>query len=93
MSGNSAVNGGAISSRSSLRLVNTTVSGNSASTQGGGIFSDFVSPFNAFTVLQNVTISNNSAPPGGGGGIFNSAPADAYNSIVIVHAPDVNRAG
>ena len=57
-----------------LRLYNTTVSNNSASVQGGGVFSGGRSD------LKNTTISSNSAPSGGG--LYLGNVATLGNSIL-----------
>ncbi len=43
-------------------IANSTITGNTAGEQGGGLFASF----SAVTTLLNVTITNNSAPTGGG---------------------------
>ena len=67
ISSNSAdLGGGIFNSFESITVTNTTVSGNTASSNGGGFFNDFGS-----ATVTNSTISGNSAS-GNGGGIYQS---------------------
>lgn len=83
VSGNSAQAGGGMflySPDHGLEIVNTTVSGNQATTgAGGGIYL-----YNGYyTMSANfVTIANNSAASEGGGIFMMSAPVDITNSII-----------
>ena len=67
--------GGGINNSGTLALVNSTVSGNSA-TSGGGIENS------GTLTLTNSTVSGNSAGPGAGGGIENSGTLILNNSTV-----------
>jgi hypothetical protein len=51
--------------------VNSTISGNSAGTSGGGIY-EFGAPLDVSLDVRNSTITGNSAPSGGG--IYNKRP-------------------
>lgn len=82
VSGNRALDGGGIVSEGSglLTLTNSTVSGNTADRDGGGIMSDSSS-------LNNVTLVNNTADNdhngvGNGGGIYNRSAGNAQNTII-----------
>ncbi len=93
-SGNTAASGGAINYQGpgrTLRLVNSTVSGNQASGSGGGIL---VLNFNAISRLDvvNSTIANNSAAAGGGirttAFAGSTATTTLRNSIIANNAPN-----
>ena len=56
--------GGAIFSLESLTLMNSTITGNTATTRGGGIYSWGYS--GNVTTIQNCTVANNTAQYGGG---------------------------
>ncbi len=62
--GGSVVNGAGILSREQLTLTGSTISGNSASGRGGGIYLDYYS--DSASVITSSTISGNSAASGGG---------------------------
>ena len=70
----SGMNGGGIDNLGTLTVSNSTFSGNSASTDGGGIYNDGVS-----LTVTNSTFSGNSAGSSGGG-IYNSGAATITNS-------------
>jgi hypothetical protein len=70
--------GGGIENSGTLVLSGTTVDGNSAVTQGGGIYNDSA----AMTSMTNSTISGNSVTSGSGGGI--------YNDIFLTYAGTIN---
>ena len=78
---NQATAGGAIANRGNsgavVTLVNSTVSGNGATTDGGGLYVDIGGTFD----LQNTTVTNNIADSdangsGDGGGIFRGSAVD-----------------
>ena len=78
---NTAVTGGGISNRGNsaavVTLINSTVSGNRATTDGGGLYVDIGGTFD----LQNATVTNNMADvdgngSGNGGGIFRGSGID-----------------
>ncbi len=88
---NSAQNGGAVAtvSGSVTNLTNVTVSGNSASQFGGGIYNG------ATVTATNCTITNNSAVQFGGGVItFNNTNFNIRNTIIAGNSasltPDAN---
>lgn len=78
-SGNNALNGGAIRNDATngiLTLDSSTISGNTATSFGGGIFSNSAAvsgtdPTTSFTLIRNSTLSGNSGN-GGGGAVYNS---------------------
>ncbi len=85
--------GGGINNASgTVTVINSTLSGNSASGAGGGIFN-----FNSGTVtVTNSTLSGNSAS--GGGGVFNSATVlpgqpNAVNKVTATTSLFANPAG
>jgi predicted outer membrane repeat protein len=90
LSGNSAVTGGAIWSTqdkgNSLTLSGCTITSNTATSKGGGLYN-----FYGDASLQNTKVSNNSAGTQGGG-IFNDANATLtlYSSTTVTgnSAPD-----
>jgi len=62
-----------------IELNNSTISGNTANNDGGGIFNDA-----GITTINNSTISGNLAPTGNGGGIFtNSGDTTIVNNSTI----------
>jgi parallel beta-helix repeat protein len=65
VSGGGAFNGGGLYDLGNLTLTNCTVSGNSASNRGGGLYTP--SSASGTTTLINCTVSNNSARGSGGG--------------------------
>ena len=73
--GNSADSGGAIDNQGTLTIVNSTISGNEATANGGGIDSQA-----GTTTITNATVAENSAATGGG--IANSATVTLLNTIV-----------
>ena len=77
--GNGAVDGGGIISSANATLTNMVVNGNSATSQGGGIFNQ--NPDGNMT-LTDMVISGNSAVLSGGG-FFNESIADISNSVII----------
>ncbi|GIV95501.1 MAG: hypothetical protein KatS3mg057_0158 [Herpetosiphonaceae bacterium] len=79
-----ASGGGGISnsstSSSSLRLINSTISGNTAQAGGGALSNNSAS---AMTSLFNVTITNNTTSDGNGGGVvIISGVVTATNSLI-----------
>ena len=56
---------GAASMAVAIEIVNSTISGNSAGTSGGGIY-EFGAPIQVSLDVRNSTITGNSAPSGGG---------------------------
>jgi hypothetical protein len=80
-------------SNATLNLNNCTISGNSAETQGGGIFNDGFAA-NATLAITNSIISNNNAADnfndyGYGGGIYNNG--DSGNAVVTLTKCTLNR--
>ena len=61
----------------SLTVTNSTISGNTANAEGGGIFT--LSP----TTLNDDTISGNTAPGGGGGILEQNAPVTITDSTIL----------
>jgi cysteine-rich repeat protein len=84
VSGNSAGRGGGIFnhyySDGPITLTNSTVSGNSASQEGGGIF-NYYEP----VTLTNSTVTGNSA--GEGGGIFSVSGPVTLTSTIVANSP------
>ena len=87
LSGNMSSQGGGISIRGAelrtTKITNSTVSGNSAQSNGGGIY---IAGGNA--IVESSTISANNAPAGRGGGIAIHRDAwpitfEIYSSIVV----------
>lgn len=79
----------------SLTILNSTISGNSAPS-GGGIFNDdHVDEAEADVELTNSTVANNSATQGGGGIDLNAGGLTLINSLVARNrapmGPDVRR--
>jgi CSLREA domain-containing protein len=69
--------GGAILNTGTLTVLNSTVSGNTASALGGGIYN------NGGTLnVTNSTISGNSTAPGDGGGIYNTGVLSVTSSTI-----------
>jgi len=62
--------GGGILNNGSLRITNSTISGNSASIAGGGIYNYYDSNYYGSLSIANSTLSGNSANHDGGGGIW-----------------------
>lgn len=75
-SGNSSSEGGGIYSAGPMNGQTSTISSNTASTDGGGIFLDDA---NSGTLLTNVTMSGNSAAENGGGIALGSNAIDHLN--------------
>ncbi|MBE9115280.1 CHAT domain-containing protein, partial [Lusitaniella coriacea LEGE 07157] len=69
--------GGAIFNKGTLRATNSTISGNTANANGGGIFSDSAT---AVTTITNSTISGNTA--NSGGGIYSYGTTTITNSTL-----------
>lgn len=83
LTGNRALNGsgGAIDSIGTISIDQTEISGNSATTQGGGI--SFVAPNSSSTFsLTNSTVSGNTAAFGGGVSVNGQSSANVTNSTV-----------
>ncbi|MEO1791011.1 MAG: CHAT domain-containing protein [Cyanobacteria bacterium J06629_19] len=78
--GNQAVNGGALSNFGSTELVNTTVSGNTASRAGGAIKTAGAA---ATLSVRNSTITNNQAGTAGGGIAEASARLTHLQSTIV----------
>lgn len=95
VSGNTAEFGGGISSSGSLFASNSTISGNSATRDGGGIYN-----WNSGTSnIYNTTIVNNEADSdfdsvGSGAGLYNDAGAtfNLRNSVVANNSVQVDHA-
>ena len=99
---NSAESGGAIASAGVVRLTKSTVSGNEANLQGGGIFLPAVSGANpASAEIFSSTVSNNTASFGGGlsadgfdaGGFPAKPVAVIENSTFAQNEADVSGGG
>lgn len=73
--GTRAVGGGIANRNGSLTMDSSTVSGNTASSSGGGVWTSTRSSSDATqsAVVTNTTISGNTAGPDGGGGVQNRA--------------------
>jgi predicted outer membrane repeat protein len=93
LSGNTAqLSGGAIANTGQLSLINSTVSGNTASTQqGGGIYS---SAQNASVGLLQSTVVGNTAATQGGGIFLSSGTLTLHNSLAAQNSassyPDID---
>ncbi|NER49578.1 MAG: PEP-CTERM sorting domain-containing protein [Symploca sp. SIO1A3] len=77
-----------------LTVTNSTISGNTAETNGGGIFNGSSSRLN----VSNSTITDNTADSDGngsgdGGGIFNLSSAEVENTIIAGNFDATNNAG
>ena len=74
ISGNAAVNGGGIANGGpdTLSLTNDTITGNSVTGSGGGLYND------GTTTLTNCTVSGNIASDGGGAGKLRLRHGDAH---------------
>lgn len=85
---NSAVtSGGAIHNDGELTIENSTISGNTAASQGGGVYTNI----DATSTLRHVTIAHNdTSDSGAGAGIYRGGTTNLYNSIV---AGSVERGG
>ena len=70
--------GGIFNSADTTTLRNVTVSGNSASSEGGGVWSDKNISF------DHVTVAYNTAPVGKGGGVFEKAQEVTIGSSLFV---------
>ncbi len=82
ISGNVAVKGGGIATGGpdTLSLTNDTITGNSATGTGGGLYG------NGTTILSNCTITGNTASSGGG--LYNNGPFSATLTDTIVAGND-----
>jgi predicted outer membrane repeat protein len=75
---NTSQDGGGIHNEATtLQLINVTVSGNQATSEGGGIYNDAGSAYPSVITITNVTIKDNGATTAGGG-IFNYNDADTF---------------
>jgi len=81
LSGNNATNGGAIHTRGSLSLVNSTLSANAARNGGGGLYVGGGS-----ATLSNATLNANSADVQGGG-ILNSGGSAIVRNSIVANSP------
>ena len=80
ITGGSGDEGGGIRNQnSSPVLANLTISGNTATTNGGGMYNIASSS----PVLTNVTISGNTVSSGTGGGIFNTNSSPVLTNVTI----------
>jgi hypothetical protein len=80
-SGNTAANGGAIWNDTNLTtqtttIVGSTISGNSATTAGGGL-----SNSDGLVVIRHSTITNNTAPAGAGSGLASAGNATTRTEV------------
>jgi hypothetical protein len=81
ISGNGAIQGGGVASfGAQLRLANSTVSGNTASDLGGGVFINY--PKYGRTKIVSSTIAANDATNGGGGIYTDRGKTQATGSIL-----------
>ncbi|MFN8595517.1 MAG: hypothetical protein U0559_04950 [Anaerolineae bacterium] len=64
---NASQDGGGISDNGTLQLINVTVSGNSATDQGGGLYNEAGGAYASIITMTNVTIKDNGATTAGGG--------------------------
>lgn len=76
---NSAATGGGILNYGQLESINSTVSSNEASQEGGGIWSEA----NTGTFLENVTVAENNAPSGAG--IYHFGSTTAITNTIIAN--------
>ena len=74
--GDNSGNGGAIRNEENLKLIDSTLSGNSAHLSGGGIYNT------GYIEVINTTLSGNKAPTEGGG-IHNSGFAKNHQQLVF----------
>jgi hypothetical protein len=78
--------GGGIRNTATLTMVNSTVSGNRVSTDGGGIFNSGVASVVAVTNILSSTIANNRANTSGGSGIGGGVLNRAGNTFTLQNA-------
>jgi hypothetical protein len=78
-----AGNGGGLSGRSTLIVVNVTSSGNTADYYGGGLLAGPGSDVH----LSNVTLADNTSPNAGGLYVFNDATASLTNTLFANNGP------
>ncbi len=79
------INTTGVSTRSVVSIINSTLSGNSAtSSHGGGIFNGF-----AVVKINNSTINDNVAASGSGGGIYNNTG----NTLIVANSIIANSIG
>lgn len=86
-SGNTAGSGGGLEIiNSNASIFNSTISGNTATINGGGIQFDTIAGGNKTLMLQNSTIANNTSPAAGGLRVVSSggslATAQPFDSII-----------
>ena len=65
------------SSGNVTEVSNTTISGNTATVAGGGLYN-----FDGLTIIENSTITDNSAPPAGGAGVAGSGLTSVGTEIL-----------
>jgi hypothetical protein len=70
--------GGAVYNRSTLTLTNTVISGNTADSEGGGLFNEF----GGTLTLVNSTVSGNSTPAGCCAGLETGGTLNLVNTTV-----------
>lgn len=90
VTGNTAANdygGGIQNDLGTLTLINTTVSGNTATYDGGGVHN------NGTLTITNSTISDNTSMTGSGGGIHNRGPLTITNSTINHNLANSNNGG
>jgi predicted outer membrane repeat protein len=87
-SSNSAANGGSLFNYDSLTLINCTVSGNTASSRGGALFTNSAGS----TYLTNCTVSGNTASSRGGA-LFNTHSLTLTNCTVTGNTAGSNGGG
>ena len=86
VSGNSAMFGaGIFNFGGTCTVVNSTISGNQADSEGGGIANDNLTPGDAVFTLNDSTVSNNVASGSAGAGIINIGLFTANNAVIAVN--------
>jgi CSLREA domain-containing protein len=92
--GNTTGSGGGISSTSKLNLLDVTLNGNTAGTNGGAIFHSNPSTTTDPLSLRNVTITGNTAAGRGGGIAYNSVDNSFFkNSTIVGNTGDSDESG
>lgn len=89
--GSAAIGGGIYNNRGALTISNSTISGNTASSAGGGIHNGGIGAGNAALMITNSTIRGNSST-GDGGGVSSDAGSGTASLIMIDNTVSGNTA-
>ena len=98
ISGNTAGNGrgfgGGALAYTSATIVNSTISGNHAASNGGGFYThNFFASASNTTTFQNSTVSGNTSGVYAGGVTTNSGTVKLYNSTIVLNTAAKGRFG